>query len=79
MKISPTQHLNFPKHLFGSIAKHSFWSLHIAMRMDLAPELWLQRPLAPELLECAAADLAGLLPLAQRLEADLLVRLTALL
>ena len=42
--------------------------------MDTEADLWVRRPLAPELLEYAAADVAGLLPLAVRLEADLQVR-----
>ena len=43
-------------------------------RMDSDTDLWLRRPLAADLLEYAAADVAGLLPLAERLEAELLVR-----
>ena len=42
-------------------------------RMEAEADLWLRRPLPPDLLNYAAADVACLLPLAQRLEAELQV------
>ena len=42
-------------------------------RMEAEADLWLRRPLPPDLLNYAAADVACLLPLAQRLEAELRV------
>lgn len=42
-------------------------------RMGSDSGLWLRRPLAADLLEYAAADVAGLLPLAERLRSDLQV------